>query len=335
MVLEYLAGALALACSAGATFVYVSSFLERKSGRSGTFLSEEHKSKTIKSRIADLKNTQGSLVYNLVVLFLRALAKSPTISAWSNLCTQIKLPFLKDYALCLNTDETVRVFCAQVILAVVTTLVMWRAIGPASIICGLMLVLAPLLVLASERKRVRHATREALIVFVEQLIDALKANKSLLQALSMSASTVSQPFSACIQRTISLSACGVSTQRAFSQAVHEMNLTDAIALTAALEVHAKTGGNLIVLLQDFASQYRQALLFEQNLKTQTAQGRLSVKVVAIIPPLLVVGLNIMSPGYFQAFLASPVGKSLFYGAIALNVTGLLLIQNIMHIKGVD
>lgn len=335
MALAYVAGMIAIALGATTVFVSVRAFLESRHRPRITIQAKETTSKRLSDRLSIAKNIQGSLAYSIIAVLLRALSKFPTPRAWSNYCAKKKLSFLKDYELCLNSQETARAFSAQIVLMLILSLAFWPIIGLSSVIFGLLIIFIPMLVLAGEKKRIRHASREALIEFVEQLIDALKANKSLQQAISMSAPTGSEALNACVQRALTLCACGVSAPHAFAQAVQETALNDAIALGAALEVHAKTGGNLTVLLQDFASQYRQSLLFEQNLKTQTAQGRLSVKVVAIIPPLLVAGLNIISPGYFQAFLASPSGRTLFYGAVALNVIGLLLIQRIMRVEGVD
>lgn len=239
------------------------------------------------------------------------------------------------YDLLCESERIGTVFFWQLLTAVAITLVLALACGPFSILVGAALVIAPSLVLSSEYKKSQRAMREQLIILVEDLADSLKAGKSLSQALQMCTGHIGYPMKTHVEKASSLIACGVPADRAFAQAMESAVVTEAQTLSAALQIQYRTGGNLMVLLAEFASQFRQALLFEQNLQTQTAQGRLSVKVVAIIPPILIVIMNVISPSYLDCFLSSTLGRGLFVGAIALDLCGLLMVNKMMTISEIQ
>lgn len=185
-----------------------------------------------------------------------------------------------------------------------------------------------------KKKRSSELLRHQLIEFFETISDALKANKSLGQAIQSSAQLFDEPLGPCITKMIASLACGVSSDLAFCQGLDTLEIKEVHALSAALQIQYQTGGNLTELLAEFSNQFRQGILFEQNLLAQTAQGRLSVKVVAFVPPVLIVIMNIIVPGYFSAFLGSSLGRTLFIGALFLDAFGLLMVKRIMTFRGV-
>lgn len=220
----------------------------------------------------------------------------------------------------------------QILVAAATSLVLSNFIGVSAIFFAILQICAPHFVLAAEDKRHQKVMREQLIILVEELIDSLKASKSFAQALQMSVSHMQPPMKEHLEKVASLMACGMPADEAFSQGMKNSTVQEAQALSAALQVQYRTGGNLMVLLTEFASQFRQSLLFNQNLYTQTAQGRLSVKVVAVVPPLLIAAMSLISPGYLDCFFSSSFGRGLFVGAISLDILGLFLVKRLMSVS---
>jgi tight adherence protein B len=170
------------------------------------------------------------------------------------------------------------------------------------------------------------------IDFADGLSDSLSAGHSLSQAVLASFENPKEPLGGLIEEMVGLINYGFPADVAFEKCARETSMSELHTLAAAIRIQYQSGGNIRNVLAEFSSQMRQNLLFEQNLKTQTAQGRLSVRVVGFVPPLLAIAMNFLMPGYFSAFLADPTGRILFYLAVGLDLVGLLAVRNIMRIS---
>lgn len=200
------------------------------------------------------------------------------------------------------------------------------------VILGCLSIVAPYMWLSHVHKKETQILRAQIVEFLESLSDSLKANKSLGQAFQSFNIVCKRPLKPVIEKTVALMACGLFPDQAFCEATKSIEIQEIQALGTALQIQYKMGGNLNNLLAEFSSHFREAILFEQNLQAQTAQGRLSVKVVGIVPPLLILVMNLIVPGYFSSFISVPLGRNLFVLALVLDVVGLLIVKRIMSLS---
>lgn len=201
---------------------------------------------------------------------------------------------------------------------------------------GLVIVLAtfllPYMWSIHIKKKERQLMRTQMVEFLDSLSDSLKANKSLGQAFQNFCVVSKKPLKPIVEKTVALMACGIAADQAFCEASKSVEIQEIQALGTALQIQYKTGGNLNNLLAEFSNHFRESILFEQNLQAQTAQGRLSVRVVSVVPPLLIVVMNLIVPGYFSSFLSYTLGRILFGLALILNLIGLVLVKRIMTLS---
>ena len=65
--------------------------------------------------------------------------------------------------------------------------------------------------------------------------------------------------------------------------------------------------------------------------TKTTQGRLSARIVAWMPLALAALITVLSPGYFGAFVSSPLGVALLVTALLLEAAGVLLVKKALAV----
>lgn len=181
----------------------------------------------------------------------------------------------------------------------------------------------------SEQKR--DSFSYALIECTDGLCDALGSGKSLAQALAELDPSKDKTLRSLLESMQSRVAYGESPGRVFREVSAVSESPAFKTLGTAISVHYGAGGNLRELLSEFSAQQREGLLFRQNLKTQTAQGRLSVKLVGFVPPILLVAMSIFMPGYLDVFFSSHVGRLMLFSALALDVIGFLLVYRLMKV----
>lgn len=103
-------------------------------------------------------------------------------------------------------------------------------------------------------------------------------------------------------------------------------------VSIALEIQHATGAPMQPLLERVAESVSASLKLKRSLEVQTAQARLSAKIVSIMP-LLVVGLMaLVNPSYLVGFLSSPVGLGMFVTACVLELMGILSIRKILDVE---
>ncbi len=103
---------------------------------------------------------------------------------------------------------------------------------------------------------------------------------------------------------------------------------------AALDIQHRTGGSLSNVLQNAEEAARGQFELERSLRTQTAQARLSARVVSVMPLVLVGVFSLVTEGFLEPFFSSIAGFLLFVLACAMQAMGIYLVRKTLHVKGV-
>ncbi|MCL1879656.1 MAG: type II secretion system F family protein [Actinomycetia bacterium] len=173
----------------------------------------------------------------------------------------------------------------------------------------------------------------------EQLPDALHSlgfsfltGSSLQQALAQAGQEAVEPLRSELAQTSDDISSGQSVFEAL-RAMEQRNQIDELGfLVAALEIQHRTGGSMKELLESAATSVSESIALKRKLQVQTAQARLSFKVVAIMPLVLVALLSVAMEGYLASFFSSPAGLMIFSVALAMELLGLLMIRRILGIE---
>jgi tight adherence protein B len=172
----------------------------------------------------------------------------------------------------------------------------------------------------------------------EQLPDALRSiglcfasGLSLQQAMQYAASETEAPIS----EEFHLAACDMQAGRSVSEALALMqqrtSAADLTFVAAALEVQHSTGGSLQDILENAAESIKSSFALRRELQVQTAQARLSARVVSIMPLLLMAAMSLAMEGYLAAFTASLEGFCLLGMAVGMEVAGIVAIRRILSL----
>ena len=122
---------------------------------------------------------------------------------------------------------------------------------------------------------------------------------------------------------------GVSTEEAVDLLARELGVPGAGLLATALVVSHRTGSPLRDLLRRSAALAERQGEFERMLGVKTAQVRLSVRVVCLLPVVMICVLALISPD-FQEGLLTPAGTGCVALAVLLDGLALLLIRRLMR-----
>ena len=117
---------------------------------------------------------------------------------------------------------------------------------------------------------------------------------------------------------------------ALMQLLDRMPSQDLRVLVTGMLVQKDTGGNLAEILDRILFVVRERMRLQGEIKTHTAQGRLTGWILCALPIIMLVLINMINPGYSSVLFNDPFGRKLLYTGLILLAVGGLLIRKIVN-----
>ncbi|MDD2397526.1 MAG: type II secretion system F family protein [Tissierellia bacterium] len=186
---------------------------------------------------------------------------------------------------------------------------------------------------------VSNARKKREELFNKQLGDAtvimgnsIKGGFTFLQSMENIAEEMQPPISNEFAKVLREIHYGVKQEDALNHMVERTKNKDLELLISAVMTSAQVGSNLSDILDTISSTIRDRIRIKNEIKTLTAQGRMSGLVIGLLPIVLILAIMVMTPSYFEGFFESNMGKILIIISIVLEITGFALINKIVNIK---
>jgi tight adherence protein B len=190
--------------------------------------------------------------------------------------------------------------------------------------------------LCGKAQRILDKWGERLVAQIPEVLRSLglcfNTGYSLQQAFEQVARDTPDPLGLELRQANFDIAAGRSIEEALSALEKRTKASDLRFAIVALEIQHRTGGSLQDLLENAADAVLASADLRRQLSVQTAQARLSAKVVTIMPVVLVAILSLAMEGYLQTFFSSAEGLAILMVALAMEAIGVFAIRRIL---GVD
>lgn len=174
----------------------------------------------------------------------------------------------------------------------------------------------------------RRETNAAMPAVFRTLSVAMGAGMTLVQAAEYAGARAGGAVGEAFARLALRLRCGAATETALSELSDELHTPGAGLLSTALAISHRTGSPLQGLFQRSAALVERQGEFERLLAVKTAQVRLSVRVVCLLPAVMVALLAAISPD-FQKGLSTPAGAGSVALAALLDVAAVAIIRRLV------
>ena len=181
----------------------------------------------------------------------------------------------------------------------------------------------------ARRRRVRREVLGAMPGIYRTLSVAMGSGQTLAQAVEYVGTHERGPAAEAFSRMSLRLQCGTGTEEAVEALSGELDVPGAELLATALVISHRTGSPLRDLLLRSARLAERQGEFERLLSVKTAQVRLSVRIVCLLPIIMVGVLTLLSPD-FQRGLLTPAGIGCSCAAMALDGLALAIIRRMMR-----
>jgi len=197
---------------------------------------------------------------------------------------------------------------------------------------GLVATCLPLLYARQRKfKRIRKF-EEQFPDALDMLNRALRAGLALNGAIQIVADESPDPVAKEFKVLFEENRLGLDMKDALKKLAGRVDSTELHLFVTAVILQRETGGNLAEILERTALIIRDRFRILGDIRTLTAQARLSGFILSVLPIVMAVLIYFVAPEYLKGLVADQVGRLLIVAAVALQVIGFLVIRRIIDIK---
>ena len=167
---------------------------------------------------------------------------------------------------------------------------------------------------------------------IDTLARAVRAGHALTTALELIGNEVSEPVAAEFRKLFEEQKFGLPVRDALINLTERVPLVDVKFFVTAVMLQRETGGNLAEILDNLSYVIRERFKIQRQVRVYTAQGRLTMMLLMGLPPIIVITMLLMNPGFIRPLFSDPIGHTLIVSGIALQTVGYFVIRKIIQIQ---
>lgn len=173
---------------------------------------------------------------------------------------------------------------------------------------------------------------EGLPEALDLMVSGLRGGHSLVSVLGLVAKETPDPIGPEFRICYDEQNYGLELRTALENLAVRVPIPDNRIVMTAILIQKETGGNLAEVLEKCATVIRERFRLKREIRTKTAQGRLSGLVLALMPVFLEIMLYLLRPDLASLLWKKPFGVKLIYAGIVMITIGALIIRKIVRIR---
>jgi tight adherence protein B len=192
-------------------------------------------------------------------------------------------------------------------------------------------VVVPWLYLGIKKSRRLKAFESQLADTLQLIAGSLSAGLSLAQSLDTVVREGSEPVAGEFRRALVESRLGVQIEDSLDSIAQRMESEDFRWIVMAIRIQREIGGNLSELLLKVAATMRERDYLRRQVKTLSAEGKMSAWILSGLPPAIFAYMLVVNPLYVQPMLTTPLGWAMLAGAVVLMVVGAFWMSRVVKV----
>ncbi len=238
----------------------------------------------------------------------------------------------------LRPSEYLAIRVAAVVGAPLVVFLLGRTVVPsldnpiALLVAGVLGWWVPRFYVNRRKNKRLQAFNDHLADTITLVANALRAGASFLQAIELVVRETQPPISTEFNRVIREVNLGLPFEQALNNMVRRVRSEDLELMTTAITIQHQVGGNLAEILDSIAFTIRERIRIQGEIRTLTAQQRMSGYVVAGLPIFLVVILSVIAPQFMEPMFGDPTVFGIPVGVIILGIGALMMLIGFLAIR---
>ena len=194
-----------------------------------------------------------------------------------------------------------------------------------------LIAIVPLIYIEALRRKRVEMIEEQLDNFMIALANALKTTPSIGAALNSVASVITDPMRQEVDLALKEMKVGSTLDQALLHMASRVGSRQLDSALSSVLIGRQVGGNLPKVLEATANTLREMRRLEGVVRTKTAEGKMQLYVIAVMPFGLLVGLNQVWPGYFDPLTKTLVGYLISTACVACWAGAIILARKVLAV----
>ncbi len=203
---------------------------------------------------------------------------------------------------------------------------------PAAVLLGLGGGGVPVALARRRRQRRIAAMEEQLIDAVVALAASLRAGRSVQQGLAAARDEVSDPLGSILEAAESRLRLGTPFDVVVDELAEEIGGQDARLVAGVLRLHRRTGAALAAPLDELAATLRSRRDGHREVRSLTAQARLSAAILGLLPLGFFLFLSIVARRDVETAYRTPAGASAIALGVVLQGVAFVWIRRLLRVE---
>lgn len=187
--------------------------------------------------------------------------------------------------------------------------------------------------------RRRRASSVTPVVIEERFADAIgalaaavRSGASLTQAIRYAASEAVPPVRDDLVHLVEQLDTGIALDHALRSWATDRSTANVELVVGALEVHRRSGGDLPAVLDQVAGAIRDRVSIAREVRSLTAQARMSAWILGLLPIGFFAFLWLTSRRDIEGALSTPVGIACVVGGLLLELGAFVWIRTLLVVR---
>lgn len=171
-----------------------------------------------------------------------------------------------------------------------------------------------------ERKQAAMVSSQ-LAPALELIIGHLRIGRNVGSAMSEVSDSLTEPLRSIFVGAVEESRLGTPLGDALNEASRTYKSRHLAVVASAIGLQARHGGSLVEILEAVRTTIDEEDRLERDIRTLTADNRLSARILLALPPIVLVVVSTLNPGYAEPLLGDPLGRRMSAIGLVLALVG--------------
>ena len=185
--------------------------------------------------------------------------------------------------------------------------------------------------LSFKESRRKKAFASQLADTLQVMSGGLQAGQSLPQAVDTAAKEGADPVASEFRKAIVEQRLGVDITDSLDDVAERMGSKDFRWVVMAIRIQREVGGNLAELLRTVAETLREREYLRRQVRTLSAEGRLSAWIIGGLPPVFVIYLILVRGQYLAPMLHNKLGWFMIGYAVVSMIAGIFWLSRVVKV----
>lgn len=162
--------------------------------------------------------------------------------------------------------------------------------------------------------------------------NGLRAGLSFAQAVSIAGKDLESPIGDEFTKVIRDNTLGKSMESSLEDLSERTNDEDVDMFVTAMIIQRQVGGNLSEVLDTISNTIRERVKIKGEVRTLTAQSKLSAIIIGFLPVGIALILSVMNPSYIGQLFGNIIGLFMLGGAGISMLIGIFILSKLVKLE---